>query len=114
MSARRRQDGQLQLFDMAPLEEPAKPAAGVGPAPVSEEVEALARELPRAVRLGGSTWSFPGWAGLIYDAPYPQGRLAREGLAAYARHPLMRSIGLDRTHYGPSTRRRRPRISGSW
>lgn len=75
--------------------------AGVGAAPVSEEVEALGRELPRSVRLGGSTWSFPGWAGLVYDAPYPQGRLAREGLAAYARHPLLRAIGLDRTHYGP-------------
>ncbi|HVR96060.1 MAG TPA: DUF72 domain-containing protein [Thermoanaerobaculia bacterium] len=99
MGARRRQDDQLQLFDMAPPEE--EPAAGVGAAPVSEEIEALARELPSSVRFGGSTWSFPGWAGLIYDALYSQGRLAREGLAAYAQHPLMRAIGLDRTHYAP-------------
>ncbi|HET9599230.1 MAG TPA: DUF72 domain-containing protein, partial [Anaeromyxobacteraceae bacterium] len=28
-------------------------------------------------------------------------RLAREGLAAYARHPLLRAVGLDRTFYAP-------------
>ena len=28
-------------------------------------------------------------------------RLAREGLAAYARHPLLRAVGVDRTHYAP-------------
>jgi len=27
--------------------------------------------------------------------------LAREGLPAYARHPLLRTVGVDRTFYGP-------------
>jgi uncharacterized protein YecE (DUF72 family) len=31
-------------------------------------------------------------------------RLAREGLAAYARHPLLRTVGLDRTFYAPIAR----------
>lgn len=71
----------------------------MGRAPVAPEVEALAGRLPPEVRLGGSTWSFPGWAGLVYDGLYPERRLAREGLAAYARHPLFRAVGVDRTHY---------------
>jgi uncharacterized protein YecE (DUF72 family) len=98
MGGRKRSDEQLQLFDLGP--EPVE-SRGVGPAQVSEEIQALGRELPRGIYLGGSTWSFPGWVGLVYDREYSQGRLAREGLAAYARHPLLRAIGVDRTHYAP-------------
>ena len=97
--ARRKPDDQLALFDLGPEAEPVRES--VGPAPQPEEVEALGRELPEGVYLGGSTWSFPGWAGLVYDRSYSPSRLAREGLAAYARHPLLRGIGVDRTHYSP-------------
>ncbi|HSK81064.1 MAG TPA: DUF72 domain-containing protein [Thermoanaerobaculia bacterium] len=97
--ARRKEQDQLSLFA---LDEPAGPErSGVGAAPQPEEVEALGRELPEGIHLGGSTWSFPGWAGLVYDRLYAQSRLAREGLAAYARHPLLRGVGVDRTHYQP-------------
>lgn len=68
---------------------------------VPEDVAALGRELPAGFRMGPSSWSFPGWAELVYDRRYPETRLAREGLAAVARHPLMRAVGLDRTHYAP-------------
>ncbi|HEX2641346.1 MAG TPA: DUF72 domain-containing protein [Thermoanaerobaculia bacterium] len=103
MSRRKEPQDQLQLFDISPIEDPKarKGRQAVGPAPVSPEVEALGRDLPRGLYLGGSTWSFPGWAGLVYDGKYPQGRLAHEGLAAYAQHPLLRAIGVDRTHYAP-------------
>jgi uncharacterized protein YecE (DUF72 family) len=94
--ARRREADQLTLFAM---EEPA--GARVQPASQAEEIQALGCELPEPVRLGGSTWSFPGWAGLVYAGEHPPSRLAREGLAAYARHPLFRAVGLDRTHYMP-------------
>jgi uncharacterized protein YecE (DUF72 family) len=97
--ARRKDQDQLALFAFEPAPEPEK--RGVEAAAQTEEVEALGRELPREIHLGGSTWSFPGWAGLVYDRSYPTSRLAREGLAAYARHPLLRSIGVDRTHYAP-------------
>jgi len=82
---------------------PAPPAAPalVGAATPSPEVAALAGRLPSGLYLGGSTWSFPGWAGLVYDRPHPAARLARHGLAAYARHPLLRAVGIDRTHYRP-------------
>ncbi|HEY0512543.1 MAG TPA: DUF72 domain-containing protein [Thermoanaerobaculia bacterium] len=97
--ARRKDQDQLALFAFEPEPEPEK--AGVGAAAQPAEVEALGRELPAGIHLGGSTWSFPGWAGLVYDRAYPQSKLAREGLAAYARHPLLRAVGIDRTHYAP-------------
>lgn len=75
----------------------------VRPAPVAAGIAELARELPSEVYLGGSTWSFPGWAGLVYDRPHPSALLAREGLAVYARHPLLRAVGIDRTYYAPIT-----------
>lgn len=95
---------QLQLFDLGPPAEP-KPARAskksVGPAPVSPELSALGREMPSGLYLGGSTWSFPGWEGIVYDGRYTPTKLAHEGLAAYARHPLLRAVGVDRTHYAP-------------
>jgi uncharacterized protein YecE (DUF72 family) len=97
--SRRKEQDQLALFAFEPVVEPE--TRGVGAAEQTEEVEALGRELPAGISLGGSTWSFPGWAGLVYDRSYPTSKLAREGLAAYARHPLLRAIGVDRTHYSP-------------
>lgn len=77
------------------------PPAPVGPAAVPERVRRLAAALPPGLRCGGSSWSFPGWTGLVYNRRYPERRLAQEGLAAYARHPLLRVVGIDRTHYQP-------------
>jgi uncharacterized protein YecE (DUF72 family) len=73
----------------------------VRPAPVAEGVRALAARLPAGVHLGTSSWSFPGWQGLVWEAPYATARLAREGLPAYAAHPLLRAVGVDRTFYAP-------------
>jgi len=89
---------QLGLF---PDSEPAVGPAGVGPAPVRDELARLAGSLPAGLRLGTSSWSFPGWAGLVYDRDVSASSLARDGLAAYARHPLFRTVGLDRTYYRP-------------
>jgi uncharacterized protein YecE (DUF72 family) len=84
---------QLELFGEGPA------GGGVGPAAVGEDLGRLAGALPRSCRLGTSSWSFPGWRGLVYDREATAGRLAREGLAAYARHPLLRAVGIDRTFY---------------
>lgn len=51
--------------------------------------------------MGTSSWSFPGWNGIVYDREVSQAKLARHGLTAYARHPLLRSVGVDRTYYRP-------------
>lgn len=75
--------------------------AGVVPAELSEELHELGRALPEEVYLGGSTWSFPGWRGLVYEGKLTESQLAHEGLAAYAQHPLFRCVGVDRTYYAP-------------
>jgi uncharacterized protein YecE (DUF72 family) len=101
MARRKAPSDQLTLFPGAEPEVEVGPAAGVGPAPVSPEVVELGRALHPEIRLGPSTWSFPGWAGIVYDGKYTPTRLAREGLAACARHPLLRAVGVDRTYYAP-------------
>lgn len=97
---------QLDLFAGDPAhgstsQAPASASGAVTPAPVSEEVWRMARELPAGLRLGTSSWTFPGWAGLVYGASYSASQLARDGLAAYASHPLLRTVGVDRSYYGP-------------
>lgn len=57
--------------------------------------------LPMDIRLGTSSWFFPGWRGLVYDGTHPQVALSRKGLAAYAQIPLLRTVSLDRTFYAP-------------
>ena len=86
---------QLDLFPGAPAPPP------VGPASVGADVAELAGRLPSSLRLGTSSWSFPGWRGIVYDRDATEALLARAGLAAYARHPLFRAVGLDRTYYAP-------------
>lgn len=104
---RRPPPNQLDLFaDPAASADPgarAREAASraVAPAAVPGELHELASGLPAGLRMGTSSWSFPGWAGLVYAGTYTQARLARDGLAAYAQHPLLRAVGIDRTYYGP-------------
>lgn len=99
MARSRRPDSQLALF---PGADPAVEAAyGVNAAEPPADLIDLGRRLHPEVRMGPSTWSFPGWAGIVYDKEYPTQRLAREGLPAVARHPLLRAAGIDRTYYAP-------------
>jgi uncharacterized protein YecE (DUF72 family) len=99
MARRKGPVSQLALF---PGADPAVEAAyGVNAAEPSPDLVDLGRRLHPEIRLGPSTWSFPGWAGIVYDKEYPTGRLSREGLPAVARHPLLRAAGIDRTHYAP-------------
>jgi len=90
---------QLALFD---------DADGVDPAPADPRAGRLAEALPPRIRLGTSSWSFPGWTGLIYaprNGRQPTEKdLARAGLPAYAAHPLLRTVSLDRTFYAPLSR----------
>lgn len=77
------------------------PAAPVDLAPLPEEVGALAGALPPGVRMGTSSWGFPGWEGVVWDRQASATVLANHGLAAYARHPLLRCVGVDRSYYAP-------------
>jgi uncharacterized protein YecE (DUF72 family) len=59
--------------------------------------------LPTDIRLGTSSWFFPGWRGRVYEGLHPQTALSKKGLAAYAQIPMLRTVSLDRTFYAPIT-----------
>jgi uncharacterized protein YecE (DUF72 family) len=88
-------DDQLALFVSGPLNDRVR---ALEP---DEELRALGAALPSGVKLGTSSWSFSGWDGLVYDGYVEAATLAREGLGAYAAHPLLRTVGIDRTWYSP-------------
>ncbi|MCR2761860.1 hypothetical protein NSP10_25310, partial [Salmonella enterica] len=49
--------------------------ARVLPAPAGQEWRALAQQLPAQLRFGVSTWSYPGWEGLVWDGEYDSSTL---------------------------------------
>lgn len=63
----------------------------------------LAEHLPSTLRLGTSSWHYPGWVGLVWDKLYTETQLSSDGLSAYAKHPLFRTVGVDRGFYRPMT-----------
>ncbi|WP_323121078.1 DUF72 domain-containing protein [Burkholderia alba] len=95
----------LPGIDAAPAAAPRKKARrrGVLPAVPSADVMDAAAALPPSVRLGTSSWYFPGWNGIVYGDDYAQSKLSREGLEAYGAHPLLKSVSLDRSFYAPLT-----------
>jgi len=92
-----RQPGLFEAAEKPPRTRP--PAGEVRPAWDSPLLEAPV--LPTDIRLGTSSWFFPGWRGLVYDGVHTQVALSRKGLAAYAEIPLLRTVSLDRTFYAP-------------
>jgi uncharacterized protein YecE (DUF72 family) len=107
-------DAQLGLFEPAALGGPdgssrassrARGAEDSAAAPIAPHIAAEDREvaarLPRWLRFGTSSWSFPGWKGILFEGDHTGEALARAGLGALAEHPLFRTVGLDRSYYGP-------------
>jgi uncharacterized protein YecE (DUF72 family) len=68
-----------------------------------EQVVQVARRLPKNLHFGTSSWSFPGWVGIVYAQLYSASILARHGLRAYARHPLLNAVNIDSTFYKVQT-----------
>lgn len=89
--------------EQPPLFDDLAVARAVQPAALPPAVQALAQRLHERFAgrlfLGTSSWHFPGWAGQVWARAEPAARLSRDGLAAYARHPLLRSVSLDRAFY---------------
>ena len=85
----------------APPAQRGRRARAVLPATQPAEVVDAARALPPHVHLGTSSWSFPGWEGIVYAQAYSDSKLARDGLGAYGAHPLLRTVGIDRSFYAP-------------
>lgn len=88
---------QLELFALQ------ADAQSVTPARHDARLEQLAQTLPDGLFLGTSSWSFPGWRNLVYAESSDVRLLARHGLRAYAQHPLLSTVGLDRTFHAPLT-----------
>jgi uncharacterized protein YecE (DUF72 family) len=86
---------QLDLFDQSPAGRDAALDA------VHAEAAALAAHIDPRIRFGTSSWSFPGWRGIVYSQERNETALARDGLREYARHPLLRTVGIDRSFYAP-------------
>ena len=97
-------------FDAAPRPR-GRGAAAVSPAPAAARLAELGAALPANLHLGTSSWSFPGWRDLVYDRDASESTLARDGLAAYARHPLFRTVGVDKTFYRPAPREEFARLA---
>lgn len=76
-----------------------KRKSSVEPAEFDEALRSLGAGLPRNLYLGTSSWYFPGWSGLVFRGNYTEQLVSREGLHAYAQHPLLRTVSLDRSFY---------------
>ena len=71
------------------------------PAAVDERTRRIVAALPANLRLGTSSWHFPGWQGLVWRDHVPARTLSRVGLSAYAKHGLFQTVSVDRTYYAP-------------
>lgn len=92
-------DGSPEVIAVTKTPSPRRGA--VLPAPADTALLRLAAALPAGLHLGTSSWSFPGWRGIVWDDDYAETKLARQGLGAYANHPLLRCVGIDRSFYAP-------------
>jgi len=68
-----------------------------------EQLASLRGAIPENVRFGTSSWTYPGWKGLVYSRDYPATGASADMLAEYARFPLFSTVGIDSSFYGPLT-----------
>lgn len=95
---------QDSLFDKTDLPKPIKKSSKVvEPAVPDPELITLVQALPSHLRLGTSSWNYPGWSGMVWDREYPESNLSRYGLSAYSKHPLFKTVSIDRGFYRPLT-----------
>ncbi|OWQ46873.1 hypothetical protein CDL60_10705 [Roseateles noduli] len=78
---------------------PKRRRAGIQPQPPDEAQVALAAALSPRIRLGTSSWSYPGWQGIVWEGRHGESNLSRNGLTAYAQQPLHRAVSIDRGFY---------------
>lgn len=71
--------------------------------PTPEQVETLAADVPPLIHFGTSSWTYPGWTGLVYQREYPGTGASARMLEEYARWPLFRTVGIDSFFYRPAS-----------
>lgn len=69
--------------------------------PSLDELRDLAARLPEVLLFGTSSWTYPGWKGLVYQRDYPRTGSSAAMLEEYARYPLFRTVGIDSSFYAP-------------
>ena len=69
---------QIPLFDLPPTGKGDETSRALEA--VHAEARGIASELPPEICFGTSSWSFPGWKGLVYSGALPAASLSREGL----------------------------------
>ena len=89
--------------DPAAAAPPARRRTGVQLAAGLDALRPLAAALPPRLRLGTSSWTYPGWKGLVWEGEHSEAMLSKQGLAVYAQHPLLRTVSIDRGFYRPLT-----------
>lgn len=75
--------------------------AAPGALPETEADARRAARLPDRILLGPSTWTFPGWEGIVYPRGITRDDLLERGLGLAARFLLFRTVGIDRSYYAP-------------
>ncbi|MDZ4258879.1 MAG: DUF72 domain-containing protein [Gemmatimonadales bacterium] len=73
--------------------------------PDRAELQHLADRLPPLIRLGTSSWTYPGWNGLVYQREYPATGATARMLKEYATWPLFGTVGIDSFFYRPASAR---------
>lgn len=68
-----------------------------------EDLERIAAAIPPSIRFGTSSWTYPGWRGLVYHHEYKGRSIAAPMLGEYVQFPLFRTVGIDSSFYGPPT-----------
>ncbi len=68
-----------------------------------DDLQQLAARVPALIRFGTSSWTYPGWKGLVYHRDYKGRGTAAPMLAEYSRFPLFRTVGIDSSFYAPPT-----------
>ncbi len=90
---------QLEMFPSA--EPTVRPAVELPPLAHESADRDLMSRVPGHVRFGTSSWTFPGWGGVVYRGDPTERDLIQRGLQEYARYPLFRTVGVDRSFYAP-------------
>ena len=90
---------QLDMFGMPAATRPR--LNPVRPANLDDDISALVHKMPPRLFLGTSSWSFPGWADIVYARQHSTNVLANQGLDAYAQLGPFRTVCIDRSFYGP-------------
>lgn len=71
--------------------------------PDPDHLTDVAARVPALVRFGTSSWTYPGWKGLVYQRDYPGTGAVDRQLGEYARWPLFRTVGIDSFFYRPAS-----------